>query len=473
MKNNITRIDLNSVINFLKKNNQIITQSSNVKKFEKLWSNWLGVKFSTFVNSGSSANLMSISYLKYLYPKGGEIITSPFNWPSDINSIISNGFKPIFVDIDFKNLSANDENIISKVSYKTKAVLLTHAQGFNGLTSKLITELKKRKIHLIEDVCESHGATFKNKKLGSFGLISNFSFYYAHHMSTIEGGMICTNSKEVDNYMKSIRSHGFLREINDKKLKKNTLIKYKDLNSKFIFLYPGFNFRNTEIGAIIGISQLKKLNKNIALRNRNNKYFVSNIDSAIFFTDFDMIGSSNYAFNLILRKKNILIPLSKKYNVGIFGPYWTLKDNSLRVITKYLRKFKFDKFNQYLNDLRISIPYERERDYYFSSKICINFHEKENITSHYHKIINQRTFKIAACGGFQICDDIDNIHDYFSNEEIVTAKSIEDWFEKIDYFIENNKERNKIREKSYIKCQENHMYEHRIQQILTMNNLNY
>ena len=171
--------------------------------------------------------------------------------------------------------------------------------------------------------------------------------------------------------------------------------------------------------------------------------------------------------------ENILIPLSKKYNVGIFGPYWTLKDNSLRVITKYLRKFKFDKFNQYLNDLRISIPYERERDYYFSSKICINFHEKENITSHYHKIINQRTFKIAACGGFQICDDIDNIHDYFSNEEIVTAKSIEDWFEKIDYFIENNKERNKIRENSYVKCQENHMYEHRIQQILKMNNLNY
>ncbi len=328
MKNNITRSDLNNVINFLKKNNQIITQSSNVKKFEKLWSNWLGVKFSTFVNSGSSANLMSISYLKYLYPKGGEIITSPFNWPSDINSIISNGFKPIFVDINLKNLSANDENIISKLSNKTKAVLLTHAQGFNGLTSKLITELKKRRIHLIEDVCESHGATFKNKKLGSIGLISNFSFYYAHHMSTIEGGMICTNSKDVDNYIKSIRSHGFLREINDKKLKKNTLSKYKDLNSKFIFLYPGFNFRNTEIGAILGISQLKKLNKNIALRNRNNRYFVSNIDSAFFFTDFDMKGSSNYAFNLILRKKsklkfkkicNALDKNNVEYRVGSVG----------------------------------------------------------------------------------------------------------------------------------------------------------
>jgi len=350
MKNNITHVDLNSVINFLKKNNQIITQSSNVKKFEKLWSNWLGVKFSTFVNSGSSANLMSISYLKYLYPKGGEIITSPFNWPSDINSIISNGFKPIFVDIDLKNLSANDENIISKISHKTKAVLLTHAQGFNGLTSKLITKLKKRKIHLIEDVCESHGATFKNKKLGSFGLISNFSFYYAHHMSTIEGGMICTNSKEVDNYMKSIRSHGFLREINDKKLKKNTLSKYKDLNSKFIFLYPGFNFRNTEIGAIIGISQLKKLNKNIALRNRNNKYFVSNIDSAIFFTDFDMRGSSNYAFNLILRKKNKLIfqklcnSLDKnnvEYRVGSVGGGNQLRQPYLKNLLKNLKPQKF------------------------------------------------------------------------------------------------------------------------------------
>lgn len=350
MKNNITRSDLNNVINFLKKNNQIITQSSNVKKFEKLWSNWLGVKFSTFVNSGSSANLMSISYLKYLYPKGGEIITSPFNWPSDINSIISNGFKPIFVDINLKNLSANDENIISKLSNKTKAVLLTHAQGFNGLTSKLITELKKRRIHLIEDVCESHGATFKNKKLGSIGLISNFSFYYAHHMSTIEGGMICTNSKEVDNYIKSIRSHGFLREINDKKLKKNTLSKYKDLNSKFIFLYPGFNFRNTEIGAILGISQLKKLNKNIALRNRNNMYFVSNIDSAFFFTDFDMKGSSNYAFNLILRKKsklkfkkicNALDKNNVEYRVGSVGGGNQLRQPYLKNLMNNLNPKEF------------------------------------------------------------------------------------------------------------------------------------
>ena len=116
---------------------------------------------------------------------------------SDINSVIMNGFKPVFVDINFKNLSMNTEEIINKVSNKTLAVFITHAQGFNGLDSKLLKFLKKRKIHLIEDVCESHGAKFKGKKLGNYGLISNFSFYYAHHLTTIEGGMICTNSKKI------------------------------------------------------------------------------------------------------------------------------------------------------------------------------------------------------------------------------------------------------------------------------------
>ena len=104
-----------------------------------------------------------------------------------------NGFKPVFVDIDLKKtLSSSSEEILNKINKKTLAVFITHAQGFNGFIDKLIKELKKRNIILIEDVCESHGAKHKNKKLGTFGLISNFSFYYAHHMTTIEGGMICT-----------------------------------------------------------------------------------------------------------------------------------------------------------------------------------------------------------------------------------------------------------------------------------------
>ena len=219
MANNISRSDVNSVKKFLSKKDIILTQNKKVSEFENKWSNWLGVKYSTYVNSGSSANFISISILKYLNKNKlkNEIIVPPLTWVSDINSIILNGFKPVFVDIDLKNLSLNSEKVINKLTKKTLAVFVTHAQGFNGLDKKLLQILKKKKIHLIEDVCESHGATFNKKKLGSYGLISNFSFYYAHHLSTIEGGMVSTNDKKIYEMSRIFRSHGMLREVNNKK----------------------------------------------------------------------------------------------------------------------------------------------------------------------------------------------------------------------------------------------------------------
>ena len=189
MQNNILKQDIDKVIKFLKKSS-ILTQNKEVLKFEKIWSKWLGVKYSVFVNSGSSANLLSIQLLKLKYPKGGEVIVPPLTWSSDIASLIHCGFKPVFVDIDLNTLGMNTNLIISKINKNTRAVFLSYIQGFNCLTKKLYDYLKMKKIVLIEDVCESHGAKFKNKKLGTFGWTSNFSFYYAHHMSTIEGGMI-------------------------------------------------------------------------------------------------------------------------------------------------------------------------------------------------------------------------------------------------------------------------------------------
>jgi len=214
MHENFTTADINAVIKLLKKKSRILTQSKYVKLFEKKWSRWLGVKYSVFVNSGSSANLLTMSVLKILYRKR-EIILPTLTWVSDINSVIQNNFKPVFVDINPKNLCMSVDEIIKKVNKKTLAIFMTHAQGFNGLTSKLISFLKKKKVLLIEDVSESHGATFNKKKLGTFGKISNFSFYYAHHMSTIEGGMICTNDKKIYELAKILRSHGMAREANN------------------------------------------------------------------------------------------------------------------------------------------------------------------------------------------------------------------------------------------------------------------
>ena len=307
MDNNLTKSDMHSVRKLISKKDIILTQSKKVKEFERNWSKWVGVKYSVFVNSGSSANFLTISLLNILNKNKNknEIIVPSLTWVSDINSVIMNGFKPVFVDINFSNLSMNIDEVIKKISKKTLAVFITHAQGFNGLNKKLLTILKKKKIHLIEDVCESHGATYNKKKLGSFGLISNFSFYYAHHLTTIEGGMVCTNNKKIYEIAKMLRSHGMLRESGNKQLERKLVKKYNNLSPKFIFLYPTLNFRNNEIGAVIGINQLKSLNKNNLLRTKNFKLYLKLLNGNKYWKNFDLIGSSNYAFPIILKTKSI------------------------------------------------------------------------------------------------------------------------------------------------------------------------
>ena len=307
MKNNFTRSDMSAVKKVISVKNLVLTQSKNVRQFENKWSRWLGVKYSTFVNSGASANFITLAILKHSNKNKNknQIIVPSLTWISDVASVIMNGFKPVFVDANLENLSMNVDQVIKKISKKTLAVFITHTLGFNGLNEKLIKTLKRKKIYLIEDVCESHGATFKNKKLGTFGLISNFSFYYAHHMTTIEGGMICTNDKKIYEMSRILRSHGMLRESGNKSYEKKVIKKNKTLSPQFTFLYPALNFRNTEIGAAIGLNQLKNLTKNNSNRSNNFKYFINLLDGNKYWKAFDLKGNSNYAFPIILKTKNI------------------------------------------------------------------------------------------------------------------------------------------------------------------------
>ena len=318
MKNNILREDLDKVITYLNQDDPRLTNGPKIKEFENKWSQWLGVKYSVFVNSGSSANLISMSILKEKFPEGGNVIVPAFTWVSDVASIIQAGFKPRFVDINLNTLGLDSDEIIRKINHETKAVFITHAQGFNALTLELVKFLKEKKIYLIEDVCESHGAIFENNKCGTYGLMSNFSFYYAHHMSTIEGGMICTNEEEVYQQARMFRSHGLLRESNNNFLKNEVIKNNENLNSQFIFMYPAYNMRGTEINAIIGLNQLKRLDQNISKRNENQKQFYNLIDPKKFKKDFNFEGSSNYAFNLILKNADnyLMERLEKKLSLN-------------------------------------------------------------------------------------------------------------------------------------------------------------
>jgi CDP-6-deoxy-D-xylo-4-hexulose-3-dehydrase len=306
MKNNISREDLNAIISYLSLDDPKLTHGPKVKEFEEQWSKWLGVKFSVMVNSGSSANDLTMLALKKLRG-AGEVIVPPLTWVSDIASVMHAGHTPIFVDINPKNLAIDEELLLQAITPRTKAVFLTHVLGFDGLTDRIIEELASRNIPLIEDVCESHGGTHNGQKLGSIGWVSNFSFYYAHHLTTIEGGMVSTNDPGVYDWVRMMRSHGMVRESSDKKTHEIFQKKYPDLNPDFIFAAPSHNMRPTEINGLLGLEQLKNLDSNNIKRAENFKYFLSSLNNRLFRTDFNVNGNSNYAFTLVLNNPDVAL----------------------------------------------------------------------------------------------------------------------------------------------------------------------
>jgi len=301
MNNNLLRDDLDSVIELLKQDDPKLTNGPKIREFEEVWSEWLGVKYSVMLNSGASANDLTMLALRETLGSC-EIIVPALTWVSDIASVINSGHTPVFVDINPNTLGMATDLILKSITLKTKAVFLTHVLGFNALTDELLNELKNRNILLIEDVCESHGATHLERKVGTFGWASNFSFYYAHHMTTIEGGMVSTNDFELYEMLRMMRSHGMVRESSQDDTKKEYAKNYPDLNPDFIFAYPAHNMRSTEINAVLGLSQINRLDKQIYERRSNFEKFLECIDSKYFKTDFEVNGNSNYAFTLILNE---------------------------------------------------------------------------------------------------------------------------------------------------------------------------
>jgi len=310
MEDNIDKEDINTLIDFL---NQTpipkLTNGPKVVEFENAWGQWLGTKYNLMVNSGASANELTILALNELY-EDGEVILPPLTWISDVSSVIFSSFTPVFCDINLKNLSFDLEKLKKLITPKTRAIFLTHVLGINGLTDELLTICKENNIHLIEDVCESHGTTFKGKKAGSYGFVSNFSFYFAHHMSTIEGGMICTDNEKFYQICRALRSHGMIREMTNESMRNEIINKNPDLNKDFIFLRPSHNFRSTELNAVLGLSQLKKLDSNNKKRMDNYNYFMSKLDSSKYITNLELEGQCNYAFTVILKEPSFVTSLN-------------------------------------------------------------------------------------------------------------------------------------------------------------------
>jgi CDP-6-deoxy-D-xylo-4-hexulose-3-dehydrase len=294
------------------------TAGKEVKNFEKQWSEWLGCKESLFVSSGSTANFLLLSAVKELYglKSGDKVLVPACTWVTNIGPVIQLGFVPVFCDINLQDFSFC-ENHIKDIAIKhpdIKLIFVTHLLGYSSKIEQYKDYFPGAQI--LEDVCESHGCLSPSgNKRGSEYLGGTFSFYFGHHMTTIEGGMISTNNEELADLMRIKRSHGLARES-------NKFQKYKEKNPEiipsFLFVTDGYNFRNTDLGAILGISQLKRLTGMVKKRNDNYDLYYKLIkkhSDKFYVPEYNDMMSS-FAFTFICRTNN-----TKKELISLFEEY--------------------------------------------------------------------------------------------------------------------------------------------------------
>jgi len=291
------------------------TFGEKVEQFEHEWSTWLGAKHSLFVSSGSTANFLLIAAVKELYglKNGDKVLLPACTWMTNVAPIIQLGLEPVFCDINLYNFSfdlAEAKNIALK--HDIKLVFITHLLGFSADNESLKKIFPKALF--LDDVCESHGCTnLLGEKRGSNSLGASFSFYFGHHMSTVEGGMVSTNNTDLYDLMLMKRSHGMARvstRFDD------YAEAYPNIDRKFLFVTDGYNFRNHEICAVLGSSQLSRLDKMIKIRKRNHELFTEIIDSCptLFYNIKNPATNSSFCLPFICKSPEIMKAMKKVFN---------------------------------------------------------------------------------------------------------------------------------------------------------------
>ncbi len=275
LQENVVRdSDLELLISFIRETSRF-TQFYRVKEFEEAFAEWQGCKYSVFVNSGSSANLALISAIKDLHKlrDGDEVIVPAVTWPTTITPVIQLGLKPVFVDVNLTDLSCDYDQIERKITSRTRVIFVAHLLGFPSDVSRIQELARERGILVVEDCCESQGASRDGIKVGNLGYAGTFSFYWGHHMTTVEGGMLCTSNEDLYKSALLKRSHGLAREL-PAEYHPALKAQHPDIDFNFLFLTDGFNLRNTEFNAVLGLAQLRSMDDFIRTRNHNYASFL-------------------------------------------------------------------------------------------------------------------------------------------------------------------------------------------------------
>jgi CDP-6-deoxy-D-xylo-4-hexulose-3-dehydrase len=334
VKDTISNEEIDNLCSWLKTYPRL-TKGEHTDLFEEKWGEYLGTKHNLFVTSGSSANLAAF-YAMLLSGrlKNKKVILPAVSWSTTVAPAIQLGYEPVLCDCNLKNFGLDLEHLEQLVEEHDPGLIVTcNVLGFANDYDKITDICNKNNIYIIEDSCESIGTIYKGKMTGNFGHISTFSFYYGHHMSTIEGGMVCTNLKDVATILRSIRCHGWDRDLDLESQKilrqKNNIDQFKAL---YTFYYPGFNLRASDLQAFLGLQQIQRLQKMNEARQENFNFFNKNISTGWQLDLENYSFVSNMAFPVITEDielvKQRLVEAKIEHRPLICGsigkqPFWT------------------------------------------------------------------------------------------------------------------------------------------------------
>ncbi|MCE4612271.1 MAG: DegT/DnrJ/EryC1/StrS family aminotransferase [Desulfurococcales archaeon] len=341
-----------------------------VRLFEEKWSHYIGVKHSIFVNSGTSANYLAFYILRSKLlsheriKPGDEVITTPVTFPTSVYPIINMGAIPVFVDIELETLNINPALIEDAISEKTKAIVPVHFMGHPADMESIMEIAERHNLLVIEDVSEAHGSMIGGRKTGSFGDMGIFSFFFSHHISTIEGGALTTNNDEYNDIGRIIRSYGWIRTL-DENRRREIEAKYPYIDPRHLYVEMGFNFKPTEINAALGLYQIDRIEDIVEGKRANANYLRRKLSNIPYLEDYILLPKEKkgyrhvwLGFPIVLRDEspfnkldamnfleergietrqleagNVLQqPFMEKYKYRVHGS----TDNSVRVMNKGL-----------------------------------------------------------------------------------------------------------------------------------------
>jgi CDP-6-deoxy-D-xylo-4-hexulose-3-dehydrase len=309
VRDTIEREDLSKLANWLLTNPRL-TKGELTIEFEQKWSKWLGRSHSVFTNSGSSANFLMIDALiQSGRLRNPTIIAPAVSWVTTVAPIMQLGLRPLLCDADEQNLGLSLDHLQHLLNANdVGAVIIVHVLGVPNHMKEIQFLCDKYEVPLLEDCCESHGSLYEGQKVGTFGLMSSFSFYYGHHISTIEGGMISCNDEELYSIVLSIRSHGWARDLPDHRRRKlEAEHGVNSFQSLYTFYYPGYNFRPTDLNAFLGLLQLERLDSITAKRNANYLLYKEELVPTFWVQENPRGYISSFAFGLIDERRQSLV----------------------------------------------------------------------------------------------------------------------------------------------------------------------